>query len=235
MKSTLAIVTRTSDYRDNDKMVSLFSQDYGRIDALARGAKKPTSNLGAVVKPFVCAEFSFTIAKERYYITHGIIKESFFGLSQDMKAYAAASTILEICGKSVMPGEQNKRLFSLLINALYAMNQNNERADEIFAFFIIKFLDAIGMRPDMEHCVSCGSASPVAFDSYKIGAVCDSCITQNTGYYYSEIKEILQMRSKDILQTRLHVDKNFAKFCMKLIQNVLECRLKSMEIYKTML
>lgn len=76
--NVLAIVLRANDYKDNDKIVTLFSREFGRIDALAKGAKKATGHLSAVVKPFVCGEYNIKISNEKAYITQGIAKESFF-------------------------------------------------------------------------------------------------------------------------------------------------------------
>ncbi len=37
---TNAIVVRRADYRDNDRMVTLFSPSLGRVDALCRGCRR---------------------------------------------------------------------------------------------------------------------------------------------------------------------------------------------------
>ena len=45
--TTDAIVLRHADYRDYDRMLTLFSPEYGRIDAIARGCRRPRPRGGA--------------------------------------------------------------------------------------------------------------------------------------------------------------------------------------------
>lgn len=59
MENTLCIVLRTADYRDSDKMLTLFSRENGRISALARGAKNLKNPIAAASQPFCCGIFSF--------------------------------------------------------------------------------------------------------------------------------------------------------------------------------
>ncbi|MBQ7887076.1 MAG: DNA repair protein RecO, partial [Clostridia bacterium] len=55
--STPALVIRRADYSEYDRMVTLFTPDYGRIDAVARGCKRPKSPLLNASEPFTSGEF----------------------------------------------------------------------------------------------------------------------------------------------------------------------------------
>ena len=50
------MVIRTVDYRDNDRILTLFTAEQGRVDAKARNCRKATSPLLACAQPFVYGE-----------------------------------------------------------------------------------------------------------------------------------------------------------------------------------
>ena len=62
---TQAIVTGYTDYRDEDRMLTLFSAERGRIDCKARNCRKPTSKLLSCAQPFVFGEFELFVNNER--------------------------------------------------------------------------------------------------------------------------------------------------------------------------
>ena len=55
--NTSALVIRRADYSDYDRMVTLFTPEYGRIDAIARGCRRPKSPLVNAVEPFTSGEY----------------------------------------------------------------------------------------------------------------------------------------------------------------------------------
>ena len=53
-----AIVLRAVNYRDSDRMLTLFSPVFGRIEAKARGCRKPKARLLAASEPFALWEYT---------------------------------------------------------------------------------------------------------------------------------------------------------------------------------
>lgn len=60
MKQTdnTAIVLRYANYRDNDRMLTLFSPTRGRLEALARGCRKPKSPLVSGSEIFALGDYA---------------------------------------------------------------------------------------------------------------------------------------------------------------------------------
>ena len=54
---TDAIVLQSIDYKDNDKLLTLFSPTLGKITAGIRGVKKPKAKLAFSAQPFCFAEY----------------------------------------------------------------------------------------------------------------------------------------------------------------------------------
>ena len=60
------LVLRRADYSDYDRMVTLFSPEMGRVDAIARGCRRPKSPLVNAVEPFTSGEFQLYQHRERF-------------------------------------------------------------------------------------------------------------------------------------------------------------------------
>ena len=74
---TKCIVTGYTDYRDNDRMLSLFSAEKGRLDAKARSCRKATSPLLPAAQPFVYGEFVLFSSREKLTVDQCEVLESF--------------------------------------------------------------------------------------------------------------------------------------------------------------
>jgi DNA repair protein RecO (recombination protein O) len=83
MQSQLCIVLRAVNYRDYDRILTLFSRAEGRLDAQARGARRVKSALRAAAQPFCCAEYEFYGRGDRLYVTNVLIREEFYGIQND--------------------------------------------------------------------------------------------------------------------------------------------------------
>ena len=66
--TTDALVLRRADYADYDRMVTLLTPEHGRLDAVARGCRRPRSPLVNAVEPFISGEFQLFRKGERYSI-----------------------------------------------------------------------------------------------------------------------------------------------------------------------
>ena len=54
---TDAVVLQTLDYKDDDKLLTLFSPSLGKITAGIRGVKKPKARLAFAAQPFAFCEY----------------------------------------------------------------------------------------------------------------------------------------------------------------------------------
>lgn len=219
----LCVVLRHNSYRDNDRMLCLFSKDSGRIDALCRGCRKQGSPLLAASEPFCCGEYTFYVKKDRYYVNQCEVKNQFFSIHKDVRALCAASVLLEACEKAIVPDQPNPRLFSLLVNCLYALDKDQSRHREVFAFFAVKLMDVLGQRPDFTNCSPCAG---------QMGEFCRLCGGRRE--WADAAREMLGEKNVAITKRMFPVPKGFANTCQELLRAILETRLKTLEIYQSL-
>jgi DNA repair protein RecO (recombination protein O) len=172
------IVTRYVNYRESDRILSIFTIEHGRIDAKARGCRKPKSPLVNVCQPFVFGQFEIFSGKERYTVNNCDVKETFYPIREDYERFSIGSVMLRLTHDAAMENEPNEALFSLLYHALSFLAYGEVNPRDLLCCFLVRFLNAIGYRPAITTCSQCGRdirGDAIVRFSPQGGAVCNAC------------------------------------------------------------
>ena len=116
--TTDAIVLRHADYRDYDRMLTLFSPEYGRIDAIARGCRRPRSALVGASEVFCAGQYTINASGERHSVTQCEIKDSYYDLRLDYDRLMHGLYYLSLADAAALPSQAAPDIFFLLLKAL---------------------------------------------------------------------------------------------------------------------
>lgn len=175
------IVTRYANYRESDRILSIFTIEHGRLDAKARGCRRPQSPLVNACQPFVFGQFELFTGKDKATINACDIKETFYPIREDYERFSIGSVMLRLCHDAAPENEPNEALFSLLYHSLSFLAYGESNPQDLFCCFLVRFLNAIGYRPAITTCAQCGRdlrADAVVRFSPRGGAVCAACAQQ---------------------------------------------------------
>lgn len=150
-----ALVLKSVDYKDNDKILTLYSLEKGKITAGIKGVKKSGAKLKFASEPFAFCEYVLAKKGDRYTVIGASYIESFYNLRLNMLKYYVSSVILEAMSLLVSEGEQDPRLFSLLINSVKAINYQNDELKTLSAF-LLEFTSILGYKIENFNCSQCG-------------------------------------------------------------------------------
>ena len=175
--STPALVIRRADYGDYDRMVTLFSPRMGRVDAIARGCKKPKSPLLNACEPFVNGEFQLFQKGERFSIEQCQITESFFELRMDYDRLQHGVYWLKLLDAAVMPDVEMPDLFLIALRALAHLNYSELPPEMLTMAFEMHLMAQLGYAPRVDACQKCGRPidGDARFDAERGGCICLSC------------------------------------------------------------
>ena len=179
-KSLNGIVIGYSDYRDNDRMLTLFTAEEGRVDCKARNCRKPTAPLLACTQPFVYGEYTVFFSQNHGTLNSCDIIENFYPLREDPDRFLAASVIAKLCQSVVEPEMPNEQLFSLLYYVLSFLAYGDTDSKDLLCGFLAHFLDRIGYRPALTFCAKCRrnvrADEVFFFSAHAGGTVCADCV-----------------------------------------------------------
>ncbi len=146
---TEGVVLQTVDYKDNDKILTIFSPSLGRITVGAKGVKKPTAKLAFAAQPFCFAEYILAEKGGRYTMTGAYLHESFFSLRYDIVRFYAACALAETCKTVLYEQEKQERLFIALVEGLKALALAEDDPAEVAVAFLLIALRESGYPLDL--------------------------------------------------------------------------------------
>ena len=174
-----ALVLRRSDYSDYDRMVTLFSPDMGRVDAIARGCRRPKSPLVNAVEPFTSGEYQLFERQGRFSIEQCQISENYYALRTDYDKLCHGAYWLRLLDAAVLPDTPARELFVMTLRALAHLNWGEMPPEMVTMAFEMHFMALNGLQPRMDACIRCGRPinGDARFDADQGGAVCLECPT----------------------------------------------------------
>ena len=174
-----AIVLRTVNYRDNDRMLTLLSPALGRLEVLARGCRRPKSPLMSASEVFCTGEYVLFSQRDRHILTSCTLHDSFYPLRLDYSLLSCGAYLLNLCEAAAQPGEESAPLFWLLLKTLHRLAYGQEDRRGLVSAFLLHYAVVLGYKPRLNHCVHCGRKleqdEPVLFNCEAGGLSCAIC------------------------------------------------------------
>ena len=175
---TEAIVLRSIRYGEADRILHLYSQDHGRLGAIAKGVRRVKSRLGGRIEPFARVNLILrqgrgdlcTITGADTVHAHPALRERRASLERATQACDAVLRLLDST-------DPNPPAYNLLAHELALLDAAPEAAVRAQALaFRLKLLLAAGFAPELAACASCGEREHLgAFSAAAGGIVCPGC------------------------------------------------------------
>lgn len=154
---TKAVVCRSSNTGENDKMLTLLSAELGKISVIAKGVRslKHKSRGGAGVLCY--SDFVLKKIKDGLYsLVSAELIEGFRPLSERVELLSAGNYFANLTEICVMQGTTAADEISLLLNALYMLGKRPDSIYLIKAVFEIKLCELLGIMPEFQEYCPCG-------------------------------------------------------------------------------
>lgn len=175
------IVINAKDYKDSDKIVTIFSAEKGLIRARVRGVKKNKAKLAFAVQPFAFIEFMLSARDGFYTVINATSIDQFYNVTSDFDDYIFMLACLEVVQKTVKENETPVDLFVLLLNALKLVSYENVSSMNVFIKFMIEAMGYLGFKFIFDKCACCGETlneNNVGFSYEFNGLLCTKCLNK---------------------------------------------------------
>lgn len=172
-----AIVLRTHDLGEADRIITMLTRRHGKVRAVAKGVRRTMSRFGARLEPFAMVDVQLYEGKSLDTVTQvETINPYGRTIARDYEAYTAASAIVETADKLADEGDLDPAIYLLLMGALNAMARRTHHPDLILNSFILRSMAQSGWALGVYQCAHCGAEGPhEAFNVQAGGAVCQVC------------------------------------------------------------
>ena len=193
---TQAIIIKKTKLGEADRILTLFTPGFGKIQAVARGVRRPKSKMAGHLELLTCSQLSLSRGRNLDIITACQTIDSFLPLKDDLTLTAYALYVTELTEQFTTERQENPGLFTLLLETLQRLCQANNK-DIILRHYELQLLNESGYRPELRQCVSCGETlEPVTnyFSPSAGGILCPSCSRTQSYIYPLSVNALKVMR-----------------------------------------
>lgn len=186
--SSRAIIIGRYDFKENDSLVLLYSEKFGKLKLIAKGAKKFNSKLAAHIEPVTLSKILVVPSRSNFdYLASSSSIYLFKNLKEDWEKLKLLGEIMQIFNKSVKYGEADYKMFDwLLLWLKNLIRVSSDESEKMKAIFMIRFFKIIGYDLSLENCSSCfkkNYKNKYYFDFKQANLICSNCLNSSSNYY----------------------------------------------------
>ena len=175
---TDAIVLSRFDLGEADRVLTLITPQYGKLKAIAKGIRRPTSRIGGSLEPF--AELNVLLARGRTFevVTQVTVGHAWLNLRDSLESAATAWYLAELADRSLEERHAAEPIYTLLKHA-YGLLDAGMAPGRVARWFEMHLADELGVRPEVDRCAECDRMLE-SDERYRWwppagGVVCDRC------------------------------------------------------------
>lgn len=173
-----AIVLRTYKLGEADRILALLTREHGQVRAVAKGARRTTSRLGARVLPFNVLDVQLHRGRSLDVLQQAEALHLYAApIGADYELYTSATVMVEAAGRLCTEGAEGTHgQFRLLAGALSALAGRVHDPGLVRSSYLLRAMGVGGWAPSCDRCAVCGAPGPHrSFSISAGGAVCQDC------------------------------------------------------------
>lgn len=229
LSRTQGLVLRTQDFAETDRIAVLLTPDRGRLDVLAKGARRLEKISGAALDLLNLVEVIFYVRRGLALLREVELLHSFPRIREDLPRLEEALVGLEWARRLVVKGEVDPRPFRLTVEFLEGLERGWPPRLTRLAYSV-RLLAVAGHGPHLSGCVACGSREGLVWAPRRGGLLCARCGGQGEPLPASLIATLQGLASLPLAALpRLRVDEETEQKLAELLASFLEAQLARSE------
>ncbi|HVN37593.1 MAG TPA: DNA repair protein RecO [Myxococcota bacterium] len=186
---TEALILRSVDFGESDRILHLLVPDAGRLTAIAKGARRSVRRFAGTLDLFNHLHVRLDLRRPGQVsrLDQARLVRSFAPLRSDPSRFALGCYLLELLDRLAPEGAERvegARLFAFALQTLDWV-ATRPASPQLRVLVLLRALDALGLRPELRNCVRCGR-EPAAREASRFhvaegGPVCESCAATLAG------------------------------------------------------
>lgn len=174
--STTGMIIKETKVGEGNKIFTLLTADYGKIQASGAGVRSFKSKISSGCSLFCYSDFKLKQGKSRdiYNIVSAEKQMDFYDLRLDIEKLSLANYIADLCNRTTVADTDCSNILRLLLNTMYYI-QKNDYDQKIKPVFELRLMAESGFAPDLNCCANCGSTENLTYFSVDNSCLECSC------------------------------------------------------------
>ncbi len=199
-EATTAIVLKVVDFSETSCVVTLLTRDFGKISALAKGARRKRSPFEGAIDVLAICRIGFLrkSVDTLDLLTEAKLLRRFRSASEDLSRLYACLYIVELVKTLTDRTDASPELFELVRGTVEAIDTGQPVVEQLLRFEL-RLLKQIGQQAELFQCVGCGrtvaEAAQMAINVSAGGVICDSCRIGKQGTARIHLETLTTMKA----------------------------------------
>ncbi len=144
------IILKTMDYKEKDKLMWVFTEEFGKISVLCKGVRSQKSKFQSLVRPLLFGDFLVYKGKSLYSLNEGSIINAFSKLSTTLELLTYGSYFVELVDIVSVDGDPQQLVYRNLVTALYLLEADVIDMEVLTLAYEIKLIGLTGFKVGKE-------------------------------------------------------------------------------------
>ena len=180
VEKATAIVLRTVEFSETSLVVTLYTREFGKVGALAKGARRLKGPFESALDLLALCRIVFLrkSSESLDLVTEAKLLRRFRVARGGLGGLYGGYYVAELLGSLTDDYEAQPELFDLADRTLAALAAGETAAQQVLRFEL-GMLRILGLMPSLDRCADCGgdlpAKGPIAFGHLDGGALCATC------------------------------------------------------------
>ncbi len=235
---TQGFIFKKENRLEADRVFSVFTKDFGRIEIFGKAIRKITSKLKGGIEIFSLSEIEFIQGKNKKTLTDTLFIERFKNIQEVPEKFEVANKISNLVDNFIKGEERDQNIFNLLNDTFSKLNNIQfpiSNFQLVHYYFFWNFISVLGYGPELSKCAVCQqklNPHSLYFSNKEGGVVCQNChllrkdpsslgFSGQVSEVKSDVVKILRLIIKkdwDIL-SKLKIENNIKKLLREVSEN----------------
>jgi DNA repair protein RecO (recombination protein O) len=222
---TEALIIKKIKLGEADRILTLYTTDYGKIEAVAKGIRRPKSKMAGHLELLTYSHLRLARGRNLDTIIGAQTVDSLMPLKNDLWLTSWGLYVCELITQFTAAHVPNLALFQLSLETLQRLAEANN-SDLTLRYFELHLFEQTGYRPQLQECVSCrAELKPEVniFCSSSGGILCPNCkFEHQDGFPISvdalKVLRLLQRSNFEVIR-RLRINLELARELKGILEN----------------
>lgn len=232
-----AIVIRHREFGEADRVLSLYTLEKGKVQAIAKGVRKIKSRKAGHLEPLTQVVLQLAKARTWDIVIQVDTIRNFQKIKDDLKLTAQAAYVLELLDRFTYEEGANRQLYNLVLESLVRL-EAGVSPGLVVHYYEVHLMDILGFRPQLQQCVVCGKeikAEDQYFSAKLGGVVCPGSLSGDPSAWRVSVNALRYLRFfqrspwPQVKNRSIHedVDRELSKLIERYLTYLLEYGLKT--------
>lgn len=216
------IILRRQNFGEADRLVVFFSDRFGKIRAVAKGIRRPTSKMSGSLELFSQTKLRLAEGKNLDIIVESNPIAIWRGVREHLERFELVSYLGELVDKTTQESESHAGIYRLLVESLQFIDARKLIPVQLIVdYFRAKLLADLGYEPQLNHCAVChdelspgqnywsSSAGGVVCGEHqgqadRAVAIADNTIKMMRLMINRELAQVAQIEVNDEIKSQTH-------------------------------